>query len=179
LEINELLNKARAGDLKSEARLFEYLTARFRYFIKRNIWDNEDCEDIVQEALLTISARYKDIDFTVSFIGWAHRVLQNKIMNFHSKKKRQSGLMQKFEKLSEHSDRYEIDVDFELQLIKCINELNKKNNRFARAVNFTYQGFTVDEICRRLNVTKTNFYSVLSRARSLLLMCLKKGNFEG
>jgi len=37
---------------------------------------------------------------------------------------------------------------------------------------------TVEEICRKLKVTRDNFYSILSRSRSLLLLCLKKGTFE-
>jgi RNA polymerase sigma factor (sigma-70 family) len=178
LDVNELLIKARDGDLASETQLFQYLTTRFRHFAKRNIWNSEDCEEIVQEALMTVSDKYKEIDYTSSFIGWAHQVLQNKIMNFHSKKKRQSELQKVYEKKVGHLSPDHADYEFEQQLIQCLNELNRRNKRYARAVNLAYQGFTAEEICRKLDVTRDNFYSILSRSRSLLLLCLKKGTIE-
>ena len=64
----------------------------------------------------------------------------------------------------------------ERQLLDCLRALNRSNGRHARILNLHYQGYSVEEICRRLSLTRTNFYTILSRARTILLACLEKGD---
>ncbi len=178
MDLNELQKNACCGDAEAEKQLFQHLTSRFRLFAKRSIWNEEDCEEIVQETLMTISIKYKEIDFTTSFIGWAHQVLQNKILNFDSKTRRQANLLRDSVSAKDSMQTVAKDHEFEQSLINCMKKINKKNNRYARAINLSYQGFAVEEICEKLGLSKSNFYSILSRARSLLLLCLKKGELE-
>ena len=70
-----------------------------------------------------------------------------------------------------------------LGLVTVRRDINVKkivvvNNRFARILNFHYQGYAVVEVCERLRLTSTNFYSILSRARSMLELCLEKGDVK-
>ncbi|MCP4703685.1 MAG: hypothetical protein GY865_03665, partial [candidate division Zixibacteria bacterium] len=52
------------------------------------------------------------------------------------------------------------------------------NRRHARILNLHFLGYTTEEICSRLEITKTNMYSLLSRARSMLELCLNKGSLR-
>jgi DNA-directed RNA polymerase specialized sigma24 family protein len=70
------------------------------------------------------------------------------------------------------------DPRFERQLLECLRKVGRHNNNFARALNLNYQGYSTEEICDRLKLTKVNFYSILSRARSMLDLCLKKGGLK-
>ena len=85
--INTLYQNARDGDRSAERELLKHLDVSFRLFAQRRVWNEQDAEEVVQEALLTISTNYGSMEFETSFAAWAYKVLQNKILD-HVKKKR-------------------------------------------------------------------------------------------
>jgi len=177
LNINELQKSAVAGDNpEAEKQLFLELSARFRFFVKRSIWNKEDGEEAVQDALAVVFSKYKEIVYETSFVAWAHKVLQNVVMNHNSRRARRKGNTDTFDE----SDRKEFGCDsdplFEATLLECLRKVSQKSLQFARALNLNYQGYGVEEICARLELTRSNFYSVLSRARAMLTLCLQKGS---
>ena len=174
--INSLYKSACQGDKTAESELFRHLTARFKYLVQLDIWNKDDAEEIVQDALTTIAEKYGGIDIQSSFSGWAYRVLENKILNYlRSKKYRRS----RFVEAGERDDRpYTPDPDMRLKIESCLKRICRHNKRNARMLNLYYQGFTFEEICRRLDLTRNNAYSVLHRARSMLETCLEKGEIE-
>ncbi len=70
------------------------------------------------------------------------------------------------------------DESLERQLLDCLKKLYAVNHRHARILNLHYLGFTVAEICQRLEVTRNNLYSLLFRARTKLADCLETGEVE-
>jgi DNA-directed RNA polymerase specialized sigma24 family protein len=66
----------------------------------------------------------------------------------------------------------------EPRLLDCLRKLHAVNKRHARLVNLCYQGYSVDEICRKMNLTRTNLYTILSRARTALQVCLDEGDID-
>jgi RNA polymerase sigma factor (sigma-70 family) len=175
LDINELHNQARGGRDQAENRLFDRLTARFRYFTQQKIIDRQDADEIVQEALLTIAAKYKEMEFRVSFAAWAYQVLENKILGYYRQKHSRGKKVVSQEKEKGIEAKHTPDPELKRRLLICLRKISKVNTRHARVLNLHYQGYSVDEICRRLEVTKANLYSILSRVRSLLHLCLEKG----
>ena len=87
LNINELYKCVHDGDNQAEKKLFEGLSARFHVFARHRINDIDDIEDVVQDTLMIISREYKSMTFTVSFSAWAYKVLVNRILVYHQKKK--------------------------------------------------------------------------------------------
>lgn len=175
MDINELQKSAVAGDKKAEQELFRLLTARFRFFAKQDMWNAEDSEEAVQDALTIVFGKYRDIDFKTSFISWAHKVLQNTIWNYNSKRARRNETMTGSDGAEGKEMVFVSDPLFEGKLLDCLRKVSRRNSHFARALNLCYQGYPANDICLRLKLTKGNFYSVLSRARSMLDLCLKKG----
>ncbi len=51
MDINNYYLAAKNGDKKAEEQLFQFLTARFRLFVQRKIWNQGDGEELMQEAL--------------------------------------------------------------------------------------------------------------------------------
>jgi len=170
----KLLECARNGDRNAERVLFERLRARFGLFARQRVGSVDDAEDIVQDALKTVFEKYGTMEFETSFTGWAYQVLMNKILS-HSRAARV------------HRERFrpEEGVDvlgpvsepgvLVIRLLDCLRKLHTVNPRHARILNLNYQGFEVDEICRRLDLNRTNLYTILSRARAALQYCLDKG----
>ena len=175
MTINSLHNAVVNGDKSAEALLFKTLSARFQLFVQQKVWDALDAEEIVQDALMTVAEKYKGIDFETSFAAWAHKVLTNKMLHYFRTKSGQERRFVGFEESITPALTADLNPDLEQRLLKCLRTITVSNNRFARMLNFHYQGFSVQEICKRLELSRTNFYSILSRARSMLEKCLHKG----
>ncbi len=178
LNINTLHSQANQGNQAAEEALFKLLTARFRYFAQHKIRERQDVEEIVQDALMTILKKYRNIEFKTSFSAWAHRVLINKILDFHKTK---SGHLSKLEEIHETGNSSPLPDKkgaLEQNLLDCLKQINSAYKRHARVLNLHYQGYKVEEICSKLQVTRTNLYSILSRARTMLEICLEKGDIR-
>ncbi|UCD16417.1 MAG: RNA polymerase sigma factor [Candidatus Zixiibacteriota bacterium] len=165
------------GDQVSEDRLFERLSERFREFVRHRIWDEHDAEEIVQDALMVIYKSYKDITFTTSFTAWAYKVLDNRILAYIKAKKREAGRpVQRGLTDGIVATAIECeDSELRRRLLECLKKTAEANTRYARVLNLHYQGYSTGEICDRLILTRNSFYILLSRARSVLRACLKKG----
>lgn len=175
MSLNALHKNAIGGSREAEEKLFDALTTRFRLFAQQKVRDRADCEEIVQDALVVILKKFRDIEFQTSFIAWAHRVLNNKIMDFvKTKTLHQKKLVQ----IADESPgpEHNTNPDLEARLLKCLKKLHQVNARHARVLNLHYQGYTVEDICAKLKVSRTNLYSIMSRARSMLENCLAKGD---
>ena len=177
MNINDLYIEACSGDQAAEGELFKTLSARFRLFARQRIRDRLDCEEVAQEALKTIFEEYRKITFTASFAAWAYKVLDNRILASRQRSqrlsRRESYSMDDYDPPGGGADS--VNPILKRKLQECLHEVARSNTRYARALNLHYQGYGTDEICLRIKVKQNTFYSILSRARSLLEACLNKG----
>jgi RNA polymerase sigma-70 factor (ECF subfamily) len=180
LDINELYHAAERGDSDGERQLFHELLIRFRIFALQRVWDDNDAEDVLQEALATISREFRQITIETSFAAWAYRVLDNKIMAYLKTKKRLAGRYEHLNGTEGNQAGVSDSQDPELKrrLLACIKKVGAKNAKYVRALNLHCQGYDTEEICRRLDITSSNFYAIMSRARSLLELCLETGDIK-
>jgi len=176
LTINDLHKSVQDGTDGAEKRLFTDLGESFRIFAQQRIWNKEDSEEIVQDALTAIAAKYKMIDFEVSFAAWAYKVLENKILHYYRTKKCRESRFIPTGDAPDRAGPQDSDPNLKRSLLDCLRKICNTNRRHARILNLRYQGFSTDEICGRLEVTRNNVYILLSRARSMLKLCLEKGD---
>lgn len=171
-DLNSILKAALSGSKESEEELFRNLSARFGYIVRQKIRSIEDGKEILQNALASILANYRETDFTVSFAAWAYRILQNKINDYY---RHREVIRKTFNDSGVLAERQvgESDPDLKRKLIGCLQKVNGINKRHARILILNYQGYDSDEICRRLGISKGNYYTILSRARVMLEKCLK------
>lgn len=179
MDINSLYLLAKNGDVDAESELFRFLSVRFRHFADHRIWNDADAEEVTQEALMTISKEYKELEIKASFEAWAYKVLDNRILKYIQSKKRQKERMERMVK----NNAGEMvagnpDLDLKRKLIDCLRKLGDVNARYARILNLHYQGYDSDEICTRMDISISNLYTTLSRARSLLEYCLQTGKIK-
>ena len=176
MSINDLLKLAVDGDKKAENQLFEELSARFLLITRHKVENQQDCEEIVQKALTVILEQFKNIKFEVSFAAWAKKVLDHRIIDYYRSKKRHQNRITGFVEDSVSTGRRELDPIFKKKLLDCLKKVNAHNKQHSRMLVLKYLGYSFDEICIKLGLTRNNSYSVLSRARSMLEICLKKGD---
>jgi RNA polymerase sigma factor (sigma-70 family) len=138
-----------------------------------------DAQEVVQECLLIIRKEYREITFNTSFSAWAYKVLDNQIMAYIKTQKRRAKNVQSMKEFNGYpSQQKDINPDLKIRLQGCLRKIYNNNMRYARVLNLHYQGFSTEEICRKLTITATNLYATLSRARSLLEYCLEKGDIK-
>lgn len=180
MKINEFYKSALSGNQDNINRLYETLSARFRLFMRHRVSNDEDVEDIVQDAMMTIFNEFNNIKIKTSFSAWAYKVLENKFLAFLQKKGRRSAKENNIKEpiLANISDNKTIDSELRRKIVGCMQKLVDNNLRGARIINLYHQGFTTDEICDRLNIGTSNYYSILSRSRSQLEKCLKGGGHK-
>lgn len=175
MDINTLVQKALNNDKNAEEQLFKHLTVSFRVLAQQKIRNRQSAEEISQNALLVVFKKYKSVKFEKSFLAWAYKVLTNNIMDYISSRK----FMKNQPKLliDDNSSylSWEPDYDLKIKLLHCLEKIGKINNRFARILNLRYLGYSTEEICRKLELKQGHFYVILSRARSMLDICLKTG----
>ena len=173
--MNHLLLQARKGDKIAEKQLFECLRVRFRHFAGRIIRDKDAVEDVVQEACVTVLEKYKTTTFPKGFSAWAYGVLNMKIRKYLER----TAVSQKRSVPESMANNLKVmpsvlsDPDLKRRLIECLKRILEVNRRYARALNLSYLGYEVDEMCQRLNVNPNNLYVILNRGRSMLKDCLQ------
>ncbi len=175
MNVNELYQAAGRGDRRAEKQLFELLAARFHYLVRRKVMNPQDCEEIVQNALTTIAAAFRDIEITVSFSAWAHSILQSRLVDFYRKEGRYRDRFTS-ETETPSPGGWTPDPEFRRRLIACLKKLHRVNVRHAEILRLSYEGYEMDEICRRTGLSRTNIYTILSRARAALNRCLTGGD---
>lgn len=174
-DLTDLARRASAGDNSAEIQLMEHLSVSFRLFAQHRVWNDEDAEEVVQDALMVVLAKYRDVTFESSFSGWAYQILNNKIMDYVKRKQTRRRLDEQ-QAAGRSESNPSSDPELRKRLIDCFRKLHGHNVRYARILNFSYQGYSTEEICQRLRIKDSNLYVLLMRARKALMACLGKGN---
>ena len=176
--INDLYSAAREGTKTQEDRLFQELSVSFRLFVRQRTKNPHDVEEIVQEALMTIAAKYRSMSFEISFSAWAYRVLENKLLAFYRSRGTRARHCSGVDVSEVTAAAPEDDAVLRRQLVDCLRQLTRTRLRHARILILSFQGFGTGEICARLSVSQTNLYAMLSRARAMLSKCLNTGELK-
>jgi RNA polymerase sigma-70 factor (ECF subfamily) len=174
LDLNDLYNSAREGDPKSEEALFELLAERFALFLQRRIMNGQAREDVVQDAIYAIASKYRGIEFKTSFAAWAYRVLNNTLKDHYRRKQATDKRFVSVPQSGVLAASSIVDPSFKSHLLECVRGLVRNNSRYGRVLNLIYQGYTVNEVCEKMGISRNNCYILLSRARSRLRRCLER-----
>ena len=173
MTINGLHARVVDGDEAATEQLFQTLSVRFEVFVELRIGDKEDAAEVVQDALVTITSKYRGIVFESSFAAWAYGVLENKLLHYY----RSRGIKEKFfadnPAAVEAGAAPSTDPTLIRRLLECLRKVSDVNSRFARILNLHYQGYNTEEVCSNMKVSQSNYYALLSRARSLLKSCIE------
>jgi RNA polymerase sigma-70 factor (ECF subfamily) len=177
-DINGLYHQVLAGDSTAAEELFCLLGVSFRMFVRHRVMNGQDCEEIVQDALTTIAEKYRTVQIESSFAGWAYKVLNNKVLDYYKSKRVRSARTTPIEAAEHDLIGAAADPQLKTRLLDCLRKIHGANSFHARALNFHYQGYSTEEICAKLGIASNNFYVMLSRARTMLRVCLEKGDIK-
>jgi len=177
-KISEIYGLAAGGDRKAESKLFEVLTERFHLFAHLRVWNREEAEDLVQEALAVVAAEYRAVKIESSFAAWAHKIMENRLLGYIQKRRREKGRVISGGNNEYLTASWTPDPTMRLRLLDCLKKVCEANPRYARIINLHHLGFSRQEISGRLEITLDQTYVVMSRARAMLKECLEKGSVD-
>jgi RNA polymerase sigma factor (sigma-70 family) len=172
--IDELYALAQRGDTTAKERLFARLLVSFRVIARHRMWRDEDADDVVQDALMAVVGKYEELTVESSFAAWAYRVLNNKIVDHYKIKRIRSGKVEQLAQKQAATKTHDPDLTLKLRIKTCFSKINQAHRQHARILSLHFQGYTTDEICLRLGITRNNCYVSLSRARAMLEKCLNQ-----
>jgi len=176
--INSLFEKIKNGQVDLESQLFTALSERFRYFLQYKVTTEEDRMDVIQESLKAIASKYLTVKLEVKFSSWAYGVLEKSLLHYYRSRANQQKKQASIEDSYSSGRSMSVDLDLKLRLERCFEKLCHSNRRYARILNLHYNGYEIEEIIRKMALTKNNAYIILSRGRGLLKNCLKTGELK-
>ncbi len=170
--MNYLFLKAQNGDKTAEDKIFKFLFVRFCYLAKQRVGEGA-CEDIAQDACLTILEKYPSLNGSVQFEPWAYQVLRNKIGNYYQKLASEANYIINDGKIVEFAHPKVTNPNLRMHILDCLRKIHKANPRYYQVLTLVSEGYKTEEISEKLQIKPNNLYVILNRSRKLLRDCLK------
>ncbi|MFM7022705.1 MAG: sigma-70 family RNA polymerase sigma factor [Flavobacteriales bacterium] len=172
----------------------EFTDELFRYAYYK-VSDKEIAEDLVQNTFLAAVSSFNNFKQESSPKTWLYSILKNKIMDHHRIKFRRAevksdddsildfffteGYHWKNETSPEewdHTEELLDNEDFNLTLKNCLDKLPPKWNA---ALQLKYMEDRDGKIiCQELDITATNFWQILHRAKLQLRECIERNWYK-
>lgn len=170
-------------------RYSDYL---FNYTIVR-VNDREVANDIISETFLAGLKSMKNYKGEASERTWLISILKRKIIDYYRKSnstKGQAEVKMNFpdsdnegdwleERVADLSDMTAEDQmenrELGLAILDCLDQLNEKQAKIFRMK--TIEGIDTEEICNEFNISPSNLWVIIHRARTSLAKCLEKNWF--
>jgi RNA polymerase sigma-70 factor (ECF subfamily) len=185
------MNKAEEDDiLKPDTWVDRYGDYLFRFALAR-VKDPGVAEDLVQETFLAALRGLQNFKRRSSGHTWLTAILKHKIVDYFRKKHREL-VIEDIETVSETTDGFfknsgnwkirpgKWDVnpakifeqkEFMNVLLKCLAQLPE---RLAQAFMLReMEGLSTEELCKSMQISATNSWVMLYRARTYLRRCLE------
>ena len=174
------------------AQLFkDYADYLYNFAISR-VSDVHVAEDLVQETFISALKNYDSFEGKSKESTWLTAILKNKIIDHYRKKVKQY-LHDSIDRLSASDDffddkgswykdqrpsKWDFDTDKSIEqqefyqiLQECLTRLNEIH-RIAFVMKHM-DDVNTDEICKELNVTASNYWVIMHRAKLQLRKCME------
>lgn len=171
-----------------------YADYMYSYAIQR-INNHEKAEDIVQDTFLAALNAKENYKGEASERTWLTSILKRKIIDHYRKINSNKGkaevnmsyvntddqegdwLEERIAGDKQHNSDFELDnIDLKNTLEQCLDELAPKSALVFRMK--TIQNVESEEICNELNISSSNLWVIIHRARVQLMNCMKSNWYE-
>jgi RNA polymerase sigma-70 factor (ECF subfamily) len=181
-----------ANSINPEKWVDRYADYLFNYTIVR-INDREMANDLVSETFLAGLNSMKNFKGEASERTWLISILKRKIIDHYRRNNSQKGqaevkmqfrdsdnegdwLEERVADLSNMTAEDEIENhELGLAILDCVDQLNEKQATIFKMK--TIDGVDTDTICNEFEITPSNLWVIIHRARTSLAKCLEKNWF--
>jgi RNA polymerase sigma-70 factor (ECF subfamily) len=170
-----------------------YADYLYNYTVVR-VNDHIVAQEIVSETFLAALRAQKNFKGEASERTWLISILKRKIIDHYrhiNSKKGQAEVSISYrdpelegdwleENASDPFDRTAEDVleneELRLAILECMGQLTKKQAEIFKLK--TIDGFDTETICKEYNITPSNLWVIIHRARKIMMDCLDKNWFN-
>lgn len=182
---NHTLNPDKWVDLYSDY-LFNYTIAKVN--------DDEIAKDLVQETFFSALKAMKNFKGEAAERTWLISILKRKIIDYYRKinsKKGKAEVRITYNDDTENEgdwleervpDRLDGNAEIDMEneelgeaIHKCMDKLPEKQSAIFKMK--TIEGFDTEAICKEMDITASNLWVIVHRARLQLMDCLEKSWF--
>ncbi|MCC8360868.1 MULTISPECIES: sigma-70 family RNA polymerase sigma factor [Salinimicrobium] len=178
--------------LNPEKWVDRYADYLFNYTIVR-VNDREVANDIISETFLAGLNSMKNFKGEASERTWLISILKRKIIDYYRRNnssKGQAEVKMNFPNSDNEGDWLEEKVadlsvmtaedqmenrELGLAILECLDQLNEKQATIFKMK--TIDGIDTEAICNEFNISPSNFWVIIHRARIALAKCLEKNWF--
>lgn len=176
--IDDLLTAAKNGDVEAENELFSKLRARISNLVQYRLWNSCHAEDIVQEIMVTILAKYRTTDLPKGLLPWVNGVTRNKVKNYiRTAKKAPTDLGEETpQDEREGPDAILTNEELEEVIARALRKLNEKQKGIMRAL---LEGDIKSYISEHRHKTPLGtLYADIHRCRNRFMELLKDEGYD-
>ena len=164
MSLKRLIQKCKKGDHASQSEVYQLFAGKLYPVCLKYSRTQQEAEDNLQEAFITIFKKIKQFEHKGSFEGWMKRIVINTALQTY-RKKRVLNLVEDdyLEEVEVEIDESSVTLEF---LLKIIQELPE---RYRMVFNlYVLDGYSHKEISGMLDIAEGTSKSNLSRARLIL-----------
>lgn len=183
-ELNNLLEKARQGDLESKEEILNRLRPLIIRKIQKYYYNKEQFQDLVQEGYETVLECIKDYDEKrgVHFLGYVKTMLKYKYLDKHKERTYASlntpigeDKEDEWIDLLESGDKEQVEVVIDKETNDELREalLTLTNRQREVTLLFYIKGLSMKEIAERLGISYRTVVNTKTRALEKLREQLK------
>lgn len=164
MSLKQLILKCKQGDIVSQSEIYHLFAGKLYAICLKYSKTQQEAEDNLQEAFITIFRKIGQFQFKGSFEGWMKRIVINTALQSYRQKNILNLVEENFpEEVEVEIDENEVTLDF---LLKIIQELPE---RYRMVFNlYVLDGYSHKEISDMLGIAEGTSKSNLSRARLIL-----------
>ena len=155
------------GNQRAQRKLFDSFSPKFFAVCLRYMKNNDEAEDVLQEALIKVFSKLPEYSKKGSFEGWMRRIVVNTCLDQirkNQKLKFDAPLEQEEYKLSTNAFIFE-----KLSADELMKEIQEMPPGYRVVFNmFAIEGFSHQEIAKKLGVAESTSKSQYLRARAYL-----------
>jgi RNA polymerase sigma-70 factor (TIGR02943 family) len=172
----------------------DYSDMLYRYALPR-VNDNEIAKDLIQETFLAAWRNYDNFKGEISEKNWLFAILKNKIIDHFRKASTrltdslpgiadEDSYFDNAEHWTEVSapKNWDVDTDAVINKKEFYEVLSKCKSMLKEIQNTVFtlkylDGLESEDICKELNITASNYWVLIHRAKLQLRSCLEKNWF--
>lgn len=181
MDEQELIVKARAGDLDAFSELVKRYQGNVRACLAVRLYNKHEAEDLAQEAFMVAFRKLNEFEDNRAFGPWIRTIAFNLLRNYWRKHKAVPvGGAAELEMLVDeeiglrYSEKNESDALAALK--RCVHKLDAP---MRNLLNLRYhEGLSVGDLTQRMNVRHSTMTMRLHRLRDQLRLCIESKSYE-
>ncbi len=170
MSLHQLIKNCKKNDIKSQSQIYHLFAGKLFALCLKYSRTQQEAEDNLQEAFITIFNKIGQYQFKGSFEGWMKRIAINTALQTYRQKNVLNLVEENLpDEVEVEIDEEELSLDY---LLKIVQELPE---RYRMVFNlYVLDGYSHKEISELLGIAEGTSKSNLSRARLILKEKIEK-----